>query len=189
MHEFIYQRLNCLDDNICNEIIHLFENDPNINEFCELCIYLDMKPNNIWSNIKDQIISILIAQHYNYFQFLFNNQVFSHFHLFEKINTNCFLVVKYKPNEIKQSFNTSTSTTNYFENFLIHDSKHTLFTFIFFLNDIDDGGEINFFNYYNIKPEKGKLVIFPSDWFFSHKHNVPIHTDLYIIKGFIYIDN
>jgi hypothetical protein len=58
---------------------------------------------------------------------------------------------------------------------------------MWYLNDVNEGGETLFFEKYSIKPQKGKIVIFPAEWFFQHKGKIPISNDKYIITGWIYI--
>ena len=54
--------------------------------------------------------------------------------------------------------------------------------FIWFLNDIDDG-MLTIWENFNIKPEKGKLVMFPSTWSFPYMHHISMTCDKYIISG------
>jgi hypothetical protein len=56
------------------------------------------------------------------------------------------------------------------------------------LNTIENGGEIVICNNYKITPIEGKLVIFPSEWFFPYKYlNTPI-TERYLISGLLYVN-
>ena len=66
--------------------------------------------------------------------------------------------------------------------------KLTLINFIWVLNDVEDGGIIEFCNDYKIKPEKGKIILFPSEWFIPFSINAPLSDDLYMIKGAIFIN-
>ena len=61
-----------------------------------------------------------------------------------------------------------------------------IITFIWYLNDVEEGGETEFFGNYKIKPEKGKLVFFPATWTFPHKGCVPLSSNKYIITGWLY---
>ena len=57
-------------------------------------------------------------------------------------------------------------------------------TFLWYLNDIDEGGETYFYNG-KVKPEAGKLILFPATWTYNHKGNMPKSHDKYIITGWI----
>ena len=59
-------------------------------------------------------------------------------------------------------------------------------TFMWYLNDVEEGGETEFWGQYGIKPEAGKLVLFPASWTFPHRANIPISSDKYIITGWLW---
>ena len=54
------------------------------------------------------------------------------------------------------------------------------------LNTVEDGGE-TFFEYQDvaIKPERGKIVIFPTDWTYLHGGKVPYSSDKWISTSFV----
>ena len=56
-------------------------------------------------------------------------------------------------------------------------------TFIWYLNDVSEGGETEFWENYKVKPETGKLLLFPATWSYTHKGCIPITNDKYIIAG------
>lgn len=58
-------------------------------------------------------------------------------------------------------------------------------TYLYYLNDVQDGGETIFMNC-KIKPKKGRLLIFPSTWTYIHGGNIPISNDKYILTGWYY---
>lgn len=56
---------------------------------------------------------------------------------------------------------------------------------IFYLNNVEEGGETEFmYQKFRVKPEKGKLVIFPSTWDFYHRGVIPKSNNKYIITSF-----
>ena len=59
-----------------------------------------------------------------------------------------------------------------------------------YLNDVDDGGTTDF-HYYDIKikPEKGKTLIWPSEWTHAHSGSVLKSGEKYIITGWIHFAN
>lgn len=63
-----------------------------------------------------------------------------------------------------------------------------LATFIWYLNDVDEGGETVFVKKCKIKPTKGSLLIFPATWTYHHCGMVPESNDKYIITGWLYSD-
>ena len=61
-----------------------------------------------------------------------------------------------------------------------------VFGVILYLNTVDEGGETDFLDYnLKVKPEAGKLVIFPCNYLYRHQGNIPISEDKYIVTAFI----
>jgi hypothetical protein len=70
--------------------------------------------------------------------------------------------------------------------FLIDKQGFRTLTYLWYLNDVDEGGETLFYNGTKIKPETGKLLIFPAIWSYPHSGLMPISNDKYIMTGWIY---
>tara|TARA_B100001250_G_C19579530_1_gene691375 strand:+ start:46 stop:657 length:612 start_codon:yes stop_codon:yes gene_type:complete len=61
-----------------------------------------------------------------------------------------------------------------------------LFAIIMYLNTVDQGGETEFPDHnVKVKPEKGKVLIFPCNFMFYHQGNTPISGDKWIATAFI----
>jgi hypothetical protein len=59
-------------------------------------------------------------------------------------------------------------------------------SYIWYLNNVE-GGETEFVNGFSVKPEVGKLLIFPSTWTYIHRGKTPPPgTTKYICSGFLY---
>ena len=57
---------------------------------------------------------------------------------------------------------------------------------MFYLNDVEEGGQTEFdYQDFVIKPEKGTLVIFPTDWMHLHRGKMPISNDKYILNSWL----
>ena len=70
---------------------------------------------------------------------------------------------------------------------IIKKKTYRVLTYLFYLNDIDEGGETEFFGGdIKIIPKAGKLIIFPASWTFPHCGKMPISSNKYIITGWIY---
>jgi hypothetical protein len=76
----------------------------------------------------------------------------------------------------------------YHHDFVIDEkeNKYRVITFIWYLNNVEEGGETEFWKDYKIKPTAGKLVLFPASWTFPHRGKMPISDDKYIITGWVY---
>jgi hypothetical protein len=60
-------------------------------------------------------------------------------------------------------------------------------TFIWYLNDVKDGGETEFIDGTKIKPEQGKLIFFPATWDFIHRGIMPPKGVVkYLCTGWLY---
>jgi hypothetical protein len=89
-----------------------------------------------------------------------------------------FIIQKYIKNE---------GIYTYHNDFNYEPCRYRLITFIFYLNSIDHGGETEFKNgKYKIKPEQGKLLLFPASWTYPHCGKTPYSEDKYIITGWLY---
>ena len=63
--------------------------------------------------------------------------------------------------------------------------SHKIFSWVTFLNDVSGNeGKIHF-KYFNlsIKPERGKTLIWPSEWTHAHNEEPTIKSEKYLIKG------
>ena len=53
-----------------------------------------------------------------------------------------------------------------------------------YCNDVEVDGETEFFHQkYKCKPKKGKLVIWPTDWTFTHRGIPAPNEEKYIVTG------
>lgn len=60
---------------------------------------------------------------------------------------------------------------------------------IIYLNDVEDGGETKFvYNNITIKPKKGTILMFPSNFCYMHEGCKPVSEDKYIIVSWIHFD-
>jgi hypothetical protein len=53
---------------------------------------------------------------------------------------------------------------------------------------VENGGETEIWDDFKIKPETGKLLLFPSSWTFPHRGVMPISDNKYIITGWLYVN-
>lgn len=67
-----------------------------------------------------------------------------------------------------------------------NEALHRILLFMYYLNDVDEGGETEFY-YQNrsIKPEKGSMVIAPAYFTHTHRGNVPLSGDKQIITSWV----
>ncbi|QYK10768.1 2OG-Fe(II) oxygenase [Shewanella mangrovisoli] len=67
-----------------------------------------------------------------------------------------------------------------------NEALHRVVLYMFYLNDVEEGGETEF--YYQqrkISPKKGTMVIAPAGFTHSHRGNMPISNDKYIATSWV----
>jgi hypothetical protein len=97
------------------------------------------------------------------------------------LKSDFFLMQKYKQ---------STGKYIYHNDFMVNkkDNKYRVVTFLWYINTVEEGGETSFGESFKIKPEQGKLILFPACWTFPHCGKIPLSSDKYIVTGWLYID-
>ena len=96
----------------------------------------------------------------------------------KKIHIPPFNIQKYSPGDHYSHLHSERTSLS---------SLHRIFAFMTYLNDVDDGGTTDF-EYYKlkIKPEKGKTLIWPSEWTHAHSGSVLKSGSKYIITGWLH---
>jgi hypothetical protein len=197
--DYIIEFKSSIPSTLCDNIINMFEEqtdkypgvtfsgvNPKIKDTTDFCI---PKNNDRWSKIESFLYKeltskikkykILINEKMN----LQNNNYGIIYNYFDNKNvfTEVFMIQKYKKNIGKYVYHTDFSLHEKIE------KSYRLLTFLWYLNDVENGGETEFWNKYKIKPEKGKLVLFPASWCYPHTGKMPVSSDKYIITGWLYI--
>lgn len=188
---FIYEYDYALSNELCNDIINLYEISNNkyegvtasgLNKNIKDTTDLMINPDDLdWKNISDFLSNELIFNLKIYVEKI-NNEYKNHeYELFNrKIDISQFMVQKYKQNVGKYTYHNDFAVNH-------NKKKHRILTYIFYLNTIETGGETEFLNgLLKIKPKAGKLILFPASWTYPHRGIVPISSDKYIITGWIY---
>jgi prolyl 4-hydroxylase len=169
-----------LDTNICNYLINLFEENVDKHERIEN----SKKPNftqfNLTENCKitDEVNAIhnyLISKVFEYkkiyYEFV-DDRCFPAEHNFEQ-----FRIKKYFP-EKEDQFDTHVDVMDY-------DSSRRFLSFMWYLNDVNEGGETVFENL-TIRPKQGSMIVFPPLWIFPHRGNPPISNTKYIMSTYLH---
>jgi hypothetical protein len=79
------------------------------------------------------------------------------------------------------------------DNFGLHidvgdaDSAKRFLAYKFFLNDVEEGGEMEFPQVgLKIKPQQGDVVLYPPGWTFPYSDNAPISNDKYELTTYLH---
>ncbi|MCR6654161.1 MAG: 2OG-Fe(II) oxygenase [Cellvibrionaceae bacterium] len=68
------------------------------------------------------------------------------------------------------------------------DAQSRVAAMVLYLNDVDRGGETEFFHQHiKIPPRAGNILLFPAGWNYMHCGQVPESSDKYVISSFIKI--
>jgi hypothetical protein len=195
MNEFIFEIPNSLPDALCDDIITMYELEDykykgqtlgGVNTSIKDTTDLVMPKNDkVWERTETILYKQLMNGLDEYIKHL-NKDEYSNinnkYHIFDNsdLHVDCFMLQKY--NKCKGRYVYHNDFTNESEK-----NRYRVITFIWYLNDVTDGGETEFFGgKINIKPEKGKLVLFPASWAFPHRGKMPISNDKYIITNWFY---
>lgn len=194
---FIFENNNSICIDLCDEIIDLFERNPNkrhgytlggvnkkVKDTTDLVIE---KNDDDWSEIYNFLESELTVNLQKYLENINRsykniNDKSNSYELLSnnKIEISPFMVQRYKKNEGKYMYHNDFHIN--------HENKSfRVLTYLFYLNDVYEGGETEFLaGEIKIVPKKGKLILFPSSWTFPHCGKMPISSNKYIITGWIY---
>lgn len=181
---FIFESENKLCPHLCDELIELFEKSDNK--------YSGVTGSGLNKKIKDTtdlLLNNIENKKYDteLFNFLNNELKIYSKRLYDKFHNNFFSFNNIVDHGYQmQKYNKNEGFYKWHHDFSVYknfDSR--VLTFIWYLNDVDEGGETFFLNG-KIKPKKGKFVLFPSTWTYLHKGNMPISNDKYIITGWCF---
>jgi len=182
-NNFIHEIKNSIPDILCNEIITMFELEngryegvtigglnKNIKDTTDFVI---PKKNTIWKKIE----GFLYNELYSAIKLYFKDRYFPD----NNFTVDDFLIIKYEKNKGKY-----LTHNDFYINYT--EKKYRVITFLWYLNNINEGGETVFYNG-NIKiiPETGKLILFPCSWTFPHSGSIPYSNNKYIITGWVYL--
>ena len=190
---------NNLEKNFCDNLIEKFENAENkqpgcvggrreksrVNKSVKNTLDLLITIDKDWKN-EDMILCESLKNGIKQYIYKITEKLdikYSDIGIFSKpykINDIGYQIQKYEYN--KGFFN--------YHNDFVYSQKDgvRVITFIWYLNDVEEGGETEFINGRLIKPKKGSLLLFPSDWTYMHKGNMPLSSDKYICTGWLYIN-
>jgi hypothetical protein len=202
LENYFYINNNSLSRELCNEIISTFESE-NFGK------YDGMTAGGLNKNIKDTVDFLIPDKNQNdksqwskirtVLDKELNNNVKKYI---KKINdcisvneensSNKYLVfnkfVTFETIQI-QRYTKNKGRYIYHNDFAcdLKNKKYRVITFLWYLNDVSEGGETEFWATHKIKPETGKLLLFPATWTYPHRGMMPVSNDKYIMTGWIYL--
>lgn len=199
--ELVYLRENCISKEICNEIIEKFEISPrkyygvtsgggydkskkNTIDFnipiCSEDVNTTEYEKELWLS-HSEVITKTLGKHLQIYSEIVDNKykgirgmmnLFTEVYLFHKYIKGEGGFVDHSDNEISKHEGSRV--------------KERMLTFLFYLNDVEEGGETIIGNDIKIKPKAGSLLIFPASWTYPHRGETPLSSDKYIITGWLH---
>ena len=192
MDPYIYINKHSLSPELCKDIIEIYEKTQNkyrattlggLNEdvFKAMQCGIENITDPNWQTIHEFLKQELTNNLKRYATIL-DSQIGdgnTYQHLKEGIIYNDFHINKYEcKNEGKYDYHID----RYLAKGL---NQERCITFIWYLNDVAEGGETEMKGNIRIKPEAGKLLLFPSTWTYPHCSRKTISNDKYVIVGWL----
>jgi|TARA_B100001175_G_scaffold9599_1_gene7584 hypothetical protein len=198
MEKYIYLNEYSLSKEVCEEIMILYESDiknkyegttgGGTNKSIKNTQDLLIPNDDIWSNIYNFLNRELRENIDIYLRKLNESNMISS--TGEKYKMFPMLETKVYGYQI-QRYVKGMGQYVYHEDSLINYDKREdrIITFLWYLNTVEEGGETELWGTTRIKPEQGKLLLFPACWTFPHCGRMPISDNKYIITGWVYRKN
>lgn len=176
---------NVLPKELCQEIIKKFDKDERkykgligvdkrvnveIKDTTDLCI----SKLEDWKDIDNKLCIYLNKMINKYMKNLNNNFKNLNIQIDGKFEDDGYKVQKYLQNEGEYKWHDDKA------------NKTRILTFLWYLNDVKEGGETEFVDGTKVKPKTGRICIFPATWLHIHRGCMPISSDKYICNGWIY---
>jgi len=191
MDKFIYTYDGSLSPELCKDIINLFEQgqhyrgetiggfSPNVKNTWDLDI---MHCDNKWDKIKNFLVSELtkhLTKYKTHISMYTSTNISEIVPAFNKCFIDSLNIQKYEKNK--------GLYITHVDDYIDYNNKtNRMIVFMWYLNDLHEGGETEFNGTLKVKPEAGKLVLFPSTWTYPHTAIKPLSSDKYIITGWFW---
>ena len=192
-NDFIWIKENSVPSKLCEDAIEKFERSKDkvqghvgegntIGASVELSIkrsldlYISDKFD--WCQITDTLNQVLSDSVKTYFDKLRDKEVSLGFGADQQVIDGGYQIQKTEPGEFYKWHN----------DFALKGNCARVLTYVWYLNDVDEGGETEFVDGTLIKPEQGKLMLFPATWTYIHQGRSPISNTKYICTGWIYFE-
>jgi hypothetical protein len=187
--DFISIEKESLDRETCNNIIKLFEEEtnkyngetssgynPEIKKTTDFCILWNISIESKWYEINNLLVNKMQKHIETYAAKM--KEIFNIMNINQLCDTG-FLIQKYEKNKGKFTYHNDFQIDERIE-------MHRILTFIWYLNDVEIGGETEFCGDFKVNPEAGKFIFFPASWCYPHMGKMPISDNKYIITGWLY---
>jgi len=203
MNKFVYLNPYSIPPELCDDLIQYYYDmkdqhydgithggiNKNIKDTTDCVIPFNAEPGSRWDKINKFLQKELHANLKMYLDDLKNIPEFSaeqnngvdyRMFDFQYFTEHCFMMQKYEKQKGKYT---------YHHDFSLENDSHRVITYLWYLTDVEEGGETEIWHSMKIKPEKGKLLLFPAHFSVPHCGLMPISSDKIIITGWLYHPN
>jgi len=182
--DLIYEMHNALDPKTCENIIQQFRHDDRksqgittsgyINNELKKSTDLAISDLDEWEKT-DSILFRSLEENLEEYA-VRTNEIIGRPLWSDKIKDTGYNVKRYRAGDY---FNWHVDSQTY------QDGWTRTIACIWYLNEVEEGGETEFAFGHKIVPETGKLILFPATWNFPHRGLSPIQGNKYIITSFV----
>jgi prolyl 4-hydroxylase len=171
---------NVLSKDVCDSLISFFENNSDKQEkiddskcpsFTQINFTENHKIDKKTEELHKNVILKVLEYKKKYYEYI-DSRCFPENNSFEQ-----FRIKKYKNNG-KDLFDTHVDVKDY-------SSARRYLSFLFYLNDVDEGGE-TIFEGMKISPKCGRMIVFPPLWMYPHKGCIPKSNSKYIMSTYLH---
>lgn len=192
LSDLIYIRHNVLDKEFCNSIIEKFNADDRkstgligdgyINEDIKKSLDLNISKYDDWSE-EDKIFEKSFSDNIKLYIDYLQNFTKS----FEDYDINLPSLDFRDRGYLVRVYNKGEGYFNWHNDFSFYkDSGFRLLTLIWYLNNVEEGGQTEFIDGTIIKPKRGSVLIFPTSWYLAHRGKMPLSNKKYIVTGWLH---
>lgn len=187
---YIYSNNNSISKELCADIIDMFEKEDGKYEGItfsglnkkvkDTTDFIIPKVSEKWNKISSFLTDELTRNLSIYLKQL-NNNINTDLSIFKdtELNIQHFQIQRYTKNVGKYIYHDDSFID-------VKENKYRIITFLWYLNTVNEGGETEFNGNILVKPEVGKLILFPATWTFPHCGKMPISNNKYILTGWVY---
>lgn len=180
LNDLIQVHDDTLEPYVCSSLIDFFESNSDKHEmisnggypnFTQLNFTEYHKLDEQVTQLHNYVVKKIFDYRNKYYEFV-DKRVFPESHALEQIRIKKYL------NNGEDYFKTHVDVTDY-------DSSRRYLAYIWYLNDVEEGGETKFYGLTD-KPKTGKLVLFPPLWMFPHSGLPPVSGIKYIMSAYLH---
>lgn len=205
INSFIYLNKNSISEELCDELIKLYEDEKERKyegvvhsglrkDIKDTTDFIIPRTDEKWTKVFNFLEKELTTNIQKYYSQLNNYDEKSGYSNNGQKTNRKYKMLNYEKFDLSgfmmQRYIKNTGRYIYHHDFAADhkNSKHRVITYLWYLNTVEEGGETELFGDYKIKPEKGKLLLFPASWTFPHCGKMPISDNKYIITGWCYVN-